>query len=123
MKLAYDYDIKSSNIVALAYDQAAGVGYIQFGGNRRFGYKMPKTLFDQMKADKSVGGYFAKMVKGKCPVVWNGYACDNSPCQKDATLLGHPGNDPKVGLFRVCEGCSKTPRLSQITFTAIPETR
>lgn len=121
MTIAYDEDIKSSNINALAWDK--GVGYVEFIGGRRFAYTMDRTLFTQMREAKSVGSYFSRNVKGKCPVVWTGYRCDNSPCKSNAQVQGHPGNVVAAGIFRVCPDCAKIDRFSQITFVAIPESR
>lgn len=109
-------DVISSNIRAVAWEK--GIGYLWFGNGRRFAYTMAKELFDQMKAAASIGSFFSRMVKGKCPVVWNGWACDNSPCQENATLQAGEG---KAVSFRVCATCSTAPRFEKITFTPIPE--
>ena len=113
--IAYDENFESSNIQGLAWQK--GVGYVQFIGGRRFGYTMDKALFTQMRDAKSIGSFFARSVKGKCPVVWTGHACDNSPCKSDATLEGDNG----AGKFKVCAPCSKIPRFAAITFSPIPE--
>jgi KTSC domain len=119
MTVSYE-DVTSSNIRAVGFEK--GVGYIWFGSGRRFAYKMDRKLFDAMKAAASIGSFFARMVKKECPVVWNGWGCDASPCRNDATLVGHPGNDPKVGTFRVCDSCAKTQgQLQNITLTPIPD--
>ena len=70
------------------------------------------ALFTEMKTAKSVGGFFSKNVKSKLKVVWDGFGCDSSPCQQDATLQAEVAGNK----FRVCESCSKKPpfRLSLI---------
>lgn len=119
MVIAYDENITSTNIHGVAWDK--GIGYVEFMGGRRFAYTMTQELFAQMREAKSIGSFFARNVKGKCPVVWTGYRCNNSPCTKDAHLQGSPGNTPTAGIFRVCTECSKIGRFTGITFTAIPE--
>ena len=89
--------VESSNISALAYDGA--IGYVQFNNGRRFGYTMPKSLFDQLMAAKSKGSFFAKAIKGKCDVAFTGWKCDNSPCERDAIYVGRPANDPSILAF------------------------
>lgn len=114
-------DVASSNIRALAFDK--DVGYVEFGSGRRFAYSMNKKMFDELAGAKSIGTYFARNVKGKCPVVWNGYCCDNSPCKNDATKIGHPGDDAQAGLFHVCDACASVPRFQGITLKPIPESK
>lgn len=113
--IVYDHDIKSTNIQAVSWQK--GIGYIQFMGGRRFAYTMSKQLFDDMKSASSVGSYFARNIKGKCPVVWNGHACDNSPCQADAVMIGEVGG----GKFHVCSACADHPRFEKVVFSPIPE--
>lgn len=117
--LAYDCDLKSSNIHGLAYDKQAGLGYVEFNGGRRFAYAMPQKLFDEMRAAKSIGSFFARNVKGKCPVAWVGQCCDNSPCRENASLQGEVAGVK----FVVCTPCSKAPRLHAITFYPFPESK
>lgn len=109
MTVTYDA-VHSTNIRALGY--AGGVGYVEFNGGRRFAYRMDRPLFDQMKADRSIGGFFAKNVKGKCEVVWNGHCCDNSPCMSDATKQV-TSRSPS---FVLCDVCAKDPRFGQLEF-------
>lgn len=113
--IIYDHDISSSNIHGLAWEK--GIGYVEFMGGRRFAYTMSKEIFDQMRAAKSIGTFFSRNVKGKCPVVWCGFGCDNSPCKSDATLQGIVAG----GKFHVCGPCSQIPRFAGITFSPIPE--
>lgn len=115
--LAYDRNFTSSNIHGLAW--ANGIGYVEFAGGRRFGYSMPKTLFDEMRNAKSIGSFFARNVKGKCSVVSVTIGCNNSPCQADAALQGEIAG----GKVHVCTACSKIPRMAQVVFTPIPESR
>lgn len=114
--IAYDA-VVSSNIRALGFEK--GVGYVEFIGGRRFAYTMTKAMFDEMKAAKSIGSYFAKNVKSKCPVVWTGHCCDNSPCKANATLVA-AANAPA---FKLCDPCSKIPRFINVAFSPIPESR
>lgn len=121
-RIRYQDVIGSSNIRGLAWEN--GVGYVEFMAGRRFAYTMPFDLFEKMRTATSVGSFFARNVKGKCPVVWNGHACANSPCKNDATQVGHPGNDARIGVFHVCDDCAATaPQLRAITFKPIPETK
>lgn len=109
MTIAYDA-VHSTNIRALAFND--GIGYVEFNGGRRFAYRMPRELFDKMKADRSIGGFFAKNVKGKCPVVWNGHCCDASPCQRDAEWKSIPPQRE----FTLCGSCFRDPRFRGIAF-------
>lgn len=109
MTVTYDA-VHSTNIRALGY--ADGVGYVEFNGGRRFAYKMERGVFDQMKADRSIGGFFSKNVKGKHPVVWHGHCCDNSPCKRDATKQVAAGSPA----FVLCDTCVKDPRFGQLVF-------
>ena len=113
--------VDSSNIAALAYDGATG--YVQFTNGRRFGYTMPKALFDQLMAAKSKGSFFAKSVKGKCAVAFTGWKCDNSPCERDAVYVGRPANNPAMPAFKVCRECAKNDRFHGINFSVIEERR
>lgn len=106
--------VVSSNIAALAY--ADGIGFVEFHGGRRFSYDMPKALFDQMAAAKSIGAFFAREVKGKCQVTGSSHRCSNSPCQTDATLAGIAGGVP----FFVCDACRNAPQLAGIELKPIP---
>ncbi len=110
--------VTSSNIGALAY--ADGKLWVEFLSGRRFAYDAPQSLFDQMmdlqKAKKSVGGFFAKEVKGKCQVAWVGQRCSNSPCQSDATLVGETAGVP----FYVCDACKGAPQLAGVHLKPIP---
>lgn len=106
--------VVSSNISAVAYDD--GKGYVEFHGGRRFAYAMPKAVFDEMLAAKSIGGFFAKGVKGKFAVAWTGQRCSNSPCEKDATQQG-----TVAGIaVQVCDACAGIPRLAGVTLQPIP---
>ena len=113
--IVYDEKIKSSNIRGIAW--AKGIGYVEFHGGRRFAYTMSLALFNDMKAAPSIGTFFSKNVKGKCPVSWDGYCCDNSPCKRDATV----GAGAATIAFRICEECSKDPRFKDILFTPIQQ--
>jgi hypothetical protein len=112
MALPVYIPVASSNIQALAY--ANGTAYVEFNGGRRFAYSMPRKVFDEMRAAKSIGAYFSKTVKGKYDVVWRGYHCDLSPCQNDATITGSINGQR----FSLCDICGKDARYSNIELTA-----
>jgi KTSC domain len=107
--------VESSNIRALAYDN--GVAYVEFHGGRRFAYTLPRKVFDEMTAAKSIGGYFSKNVRSKYAVYWHGCRCDLSPCQNDATVTGSV-NGTK---FSLCDECGKAARYSQVKLTPLVE--
>ena len=109
MAIAYDH-VHSSNIRALGY--ANGVGYVEFNGGARWGYTMERGTFEEMKAAKSIGGYFSKNIKGKTPVAFRGHCCSNSPCKRDATKAV-TGRQPG---FVLCDECAKEPRFGQLVF-------
>lgn len=112
--IAYDELFTSTNIRGLAF--VNGVAYVEFHGGRRFAYSMSLEMFNEMRGAKSIGGYFSKMVKGKRPVFWDGYRCDNSPCKNDAAYrAGHAA----MPAFYICAPCSKDPRFKDIVFTPV----
>lgn len=107
-------NVHSTNISALAY--ADGIGFVEFHGGRRFGYSMPLKVFEAMGAAKSIGGYFAKEVKGKYPVAVTAQRCNLMSCDRDAVLQGKSSTTT----FVVCEPCSKSTHLADIVFGPIP---
>lgn len=106
-------DVSSSNIQALAY--ADGKGFVEFHGGRRFAYTMPLAVFNEMASAKSIGGFFAKAVKGKYPVASTSQRCNLMSCRNDATL--QPVES--AGKFVLCQACSKDPRYGGIAFKPI----
>lgn len=104
MRLRY-HDVKSSNLKAIAFEK--GAAYVEFVSGRRFAYTMDRAAFDAFKASEkdSIGSYFARHIKSKCPVAWNGWRCSASPCAEDATV-----QTESAGVkFYLCPACSKLP--------------
>lgn len=112
--IAYDESFTSSNIRGLAW--ANDIVYVEFHGGRRFAYTMSLAMYNEMRAAKSIGSYFSKMVKGKRPVFWDGHRCDNSPCKNDAAYRAGPETTPA---FYICDPCAKDPRFKNIVFTPL----
>lgn len=108
-------DVDSSNIQALAY--ADGNGFVEFMGGRRFSYTMPKKVFDEMAAAKSIGSYFARNVKGKYEVAGTSQRCNLMSCREDATLRGEVAG----GKFHVCDKCSKIGPYANVTLIPISQ--
>lgn len=106
-------DVDSSNIQAVAY--ADGKGFVEFFGGRRFAYTMPKMVFDEMVAAKSIGSYFARNVKGRYEVAGTSQRCNLMSCREDATLQG----DVAGGKFYVCGKCAKTGPYANTTLVPI----
>lgn len=107
--------VTSSNINATAY--ANGAAYIEFNGGRRFAYSMPRKVYDEMLAAKSIGTYFAKMIKGKYEVKWRGQRCDLMSCQNNATMTGSVAGNR----FCLCDECGKAAQYSTVTLTPLAE--
>lgn len=115
MKIQYT-PVTSSNIRAVAYQGA--MLHIEFHGGRRFSYgHVPKETFDAMMAQKSIGSFFAKSIKGKFPVAERSQRCDSSPCEADATVSG------MVSTTRIhlCGECAKAPRFAEVTLAPIEQ--
>lgn len=113
MKIQYT-PVTSTNIRGIAHE--GGFLHIEFHGGRRFSYgHVPAKLYEEMLAAKSVGGFFAKMVKGKFPVAARSQRCDNSPCPEDATFAGMVSTTK----IHLCEACAKVPRFAEIALTKI----
>lgn len=106
-------DVKSSNIRALRYDEENKLGVVEFKSGRRFAYRMPESLFDQMAEADSIGGFFSRNVKGHCEVAWDGYRCDIPPCANDAIQSGISAGGTTI---KICDGCSAHPRVAGIKF-------
>lgn len=108
MRVTYS-PVNSSNIAQIAYNEK--LLYVEFTSGRRFAYRDVSLVeYADMKSAKSVGGYFAKNIKTKKSVAWNGWRCAATPvglsglqCVKDATLQGSVG----AMIVHVCEECSK----------------
>jgi hypothetical protein len=107
--------VTSSNINSTAY--ANGTSYIEFNGGRRFAYSMPRKVYDEMLAAKSIGTYFAKMVKGKYVVTWQGQRCDLMSCPNDATMTGSVAGNR----FCLCDDCGKAAMYSTVKLTPLAE--
>ncbi|AKJ64776.1 KTSC domain-containing protein [Kiritimatiella glycovorans] len=56
---------ESSNITRFGYDEASQVLFVEFKNGSVYQYfDVPSTLFEQMKAAPSKGGFLAQNIKG-----------------------------------------------------------
>jgi len=57
-------NVKSSNVSAIGYDENKKELYIKYNTNAVYKYlNVPKFIFDNMKAAKSIGKYVTEYVK------------------------------------------------------------
>lgn len=105
--------VSSSNLRAVGFQD--GIGYVEFHSGARWGYEMPRKLFDEMLEAKSIGTFYAMLIKSRCKVSWTGHCCSLSPCKADATLTGEVSGNK----FFLCDTHAKDSRYAGISFQSI----
>lgn len=59
-------NVVSTNIAQLGYDQEDKVLYITFNSGHEWAYEgVPEDVYENLRDAGSVGGYFARAVKGR----------------------------------------------------------